>query len=137
MTKIETFQKAKQVAADIVRARDHAFAVNQPQNDKASVRFSFTKMVPTDWSPMAFECHASYGWYDSSSGYSVTSPELGQYLARAMQAHARTLFDYAVKLAEADAEAARKAAADEARAVLGETQVEAGEPKCVVEKVNG
>ena len=121
MTKIEAFKQAKFIADKIKRAVDCILCRNSPQNDKGHMTVHFTGLAPGDWSPMQFQVHASHGYYGSSSGYSDTSDELGQYFAKAIEAHRVTLLDFAAKLAADDAEKARKAAEDEARAVLTET----------------
>jgi hypothetical protein len=121
MTKIEKFKQAKFVAEKIKRDADRALARDDPRNDKGHMSVYFTGLAPGDWSDMQFRIHASYGYYGSSSGYSATSKELGEYLAKAIEAHRATLLEHAVKLAAQDAEAARKAAEDEAKAVLTET----------------
>jgi len=121
MTKIEQFKQAKLVAETIKRAADRALCRDDPRNDKGHMSVHFTGLATGDWSDMRFRVHASYGYYGSSSGYSATSKELGEYLAKAIEAHRASLLDYAVKLAAQDAEVARKAAEDEAKAVLTET----------------
>lgn len=121
MTKIEEFKRAKFVADRLRSAVDKILCRDTPQNDKGHMTVTFTGLSKADWSPMQFQIHASHGYYGSSSGYSDTSVELGQYFAKAIEQHRAVLLDYVVKLAATDAEAARKAAEDEAKAVLQET----------------
>lgn len=121
MSKIEEYKAAKYIAEKIKTAVTHALGRDSSSNDKHCVTVAFTGLAKADWSDMQFQVHASYGYYGNSSGYSATSNELGQYLAKAIQHYAATLLDHAVGLAAADAEKARKAAEDEAKAVLTET----------------
>jgi hypothetical protein len=121
MSKIEEFKKAKRVSEMVAREVQFALGRDSSNNDKHHVSVSFTGLAPGDWSDMQFRIHASYGYYGSSSGYSATSAELGGYLATAIQKHASLLLDYAAKLAADDAEKARRAAEDEAKAVLQTT----------------
>lgn len=121
MSKIDKFKEAKFVANTIARNVQCALGRDDSRNDKHNVTVNFTGLAPGDWSEMQFRVHASYGYYGSSSGYSATSTELGKYLATAIEKHAALLLDYAVKLAADDAEQARKAAEDEAKAVLAES----------------
>ena len=118
MTKIEEYKKAKVVAAQIASATEHCLGRDGPRNDKHRFSCSFSHIVSQQWTPMCFQIEASYGYYGSSSGYTVTSEELGRYLAKAINLHAATILDCATKLAADDAEKARKAAEDEAKAVL-------------------
>lgn len=121
MTKIEQFKKAKAVFDQIKRAADRVLGRDEPRNDKHCFSATFTGLDNGDWSDMRFRIHATYGYFGSSSGYSGTSEELGEYVAKAISANAAVLLDHAVKLAAADCEAARKAAEDEAKAVLQDT----------------
>ena len=118
MTKIEEYNKAKSVAAQVASAVEHCLGRDGPRNDKHTFRCSFSHIINQQWTPMCFQIEASYGYYGSSSGYTVTSEELGRYLAKAINLHAATILDCATKLAADDAEKARKAAEDEAKAVL-------------------
>lgn len=118
MTKIEAYKEAKAVAHRVAEATKLALGRDGPRNDKHSFRCTFSHIVNQTWTPMCFQIEASYGYYGSSSGYTVTSPELGAYLARAININAATLLDCATKLAAIDAEKARKDAEDEAKAVL-------------------
>lgn len=121
MTKIEEYKAAKAIASKVSEAATLSLGRDGPKNDKATFTCRFTHVIGETWSPMAFQIDASYGYYGSSSGYSVTSKELGEYLAKAINAHKAMLLDHAVKLAAADAETARKSAEEEARSVLQET----------------
>lgn len=121
MTRIEQFNRAKLVADRLRRAVNQILCRDSPQNDKGHMTVTFTGLSKADWSPMQFQVHASHGYYGSSSGYSDTSPELGEYLAKAIANNRVQLLDEAVRLAAIDAEIARKAAEDEAKAILQET----------------
>lgn len=124
MTKIEGYQNAKRVSAQISEAVKHCLGRDDPRNDKARFTCRFSHVMSEQWSPMCFQIEASYGYYGSSSGYSVTSKELGEYLAKAINAHRATLLDHAAKLAAEDMEKARKSAESEALEILNGTQRE-------------
>lgn len=120
-TKIEKFQAQRSIAQKVKADRDKAFGLDAGNNDKHSVSVRFVGLTRNSgggFSAMNFVVEASYGYYGSSSGYDATSRELGEYLAKAIYAHRRELFDDAVTLAKAEAEVARAAARDEARDVL-------------------
>jgi len=121
MTKIEEYKEAKRIANSVAEATRLALGRDGPRNDKHSFRCSFINIANQQWTPMCFQIEASYGYYGSSSGYTVTSKELGGYLAKAINLNATALLDCASKLSADDAERARKAAEDEARAVLQES----------------
>lgn len=92
-----------------------------PQNDKHRFFFHPVGLTNAMRAPIHLWLHMSYGWYGDSSCYSTTSEEVGEYAARACTALARQIGEKMVELAEADAEAARKAAEAEARSILEET----------------
>ncbi|MGI9485443.1 MAG: hypothetical protein ACR2RF_06085 [Geminicoccaceae bacterium] len=121
MAKIEGFQAAKATADKIRRARDYVFGLDRTDNDKHRFSASFSKLSNSSFAPIVLLVDAHHGYYGNSSAYSDTSQELGRYVAAAFNQHRRLIADTAVELAEADAEKARLAAEEEARAVLGET----------------
>lgn len=123
MSKIDEYKKAKGIYERVKRAVECTLGRDDPaRNDKHSVSVNFAGLSQNmSFQPMQFSIHCSYGYYGSSSGYSATSQELGAYLARAIEAHKITLLDHAVGLAADEAERARRAAEDEAKAVLRET----------------
>jgi hypothetical protein len=123
MSKIEEFKKAKGISERVKRAVECTLGRDDPaRNDKHHVSVHFAGLnLSAPFQPMQFSIDCSYGYYGSSSGYAASSPELGAYLARAIEMHSTTLLDCAAGLAAKDAETARKAAEDEARNVLQET----------------
>lgn len=121
MTKIEEYQRAKATAARIRGDVAQLLGRDSPQNDKHDFTASFAGLATCQWSPMKFQIHASHGYYGSSSGYSNSSDMLGKYLAASINRHAVALLEFASKLADDDAEKARKAAESEAKAVLETT----------------
>jgi hypothetical protein len=121
MTKIEKFQQAKATAHHIRNDVAQILGRDSPQNDKHSFDVKFTGLASESWNPMLFQIHVSHGYYGSSSGYSNSSDHLGKYLAASIQRHASALLEFASKLADDDAEKARKEAEDEAKAVLQTT----------------
>lgn len=120
MNRIEAYKRAKHTAERIKSAVTKALGRDDARNDKASVTVRFDGIKNDDWTRMRFAIGMSYGYYGSSSAYSVTSDEMGRYLAKAIEAHKERLLDAVIVMAEADAEAARRAAEKEAREVLSE-----------------
>lgn len=120
MTKIEAYKDAKRIAESIKSSAEYCLGRDSPSNDKHTFHCSFNGLANQTWTPMEFTIEASYGYYGRSAGYSATSEHLGRYLAKAINAHAARLLDYAVELAAKDAEKARKDAEEEARSVLQE-----------------
>ncbi len=121
MSKIEEFHQALNTASRIAEAVCRSLGRDRSDNDKHTARCQFRKIENDTWTPMLLAVDMSYGYYGSSSGYSATSKEMGEYLAKAINKHMATLLDDAAAMAKADAEKARKAAEDEAKAVLEQT----------------
>lgn len=126
MSLIECYHMANRVALRIKRDVDQALGRDSADNDKHRVLVTFHGCKNSQWAPMRFEIQASHGYYGSSSGYSNSSPELGTFLAIAIEEHHVALLDRAAALATEAAETARQLATDEAREVLSAT---AGEPE--------
>lgn len=118
MSKIKEFQMARAAAEKVARHVNYALGRDSHDNDKHLARCHYTGLANQSFTPMGFLVELEYGYYGSSSGYSATSDDMGRYLAKAINANMTMLLDTAAKLAAADVEVARKAAEDEARAVL-------------------
>lgn len=120
MSKIQNYHKAKAISERLFRDAQRALGRDSPSNDKHTARARFWKLLGESFTPIAILIDLSYGYYGSSSGYSATSDQMGEYLARAINKNMTMLLDEAVKMAQVDAEKARKEAEEEARAVLQE-----------------
>lgn len=121
MSKIEAYKKAAALAASLKQSADHALGRDSQNNDKHTATCRFHELSKASFQPMNMEVSLEYGYYGSSSGYSATSEEMGKRLAKAITARMPTLLADVVAEAAKEAEAARKAAEDEARSVLAET----------------
>ena len=122
MSKIEIFKEARAKANNISYNVERALGRDRSDNDKHRATCGFVKILNDHFNPMLLSVDMAYGYYGSSSGYSATSESLGSYLARAITKNMPSLLDQAVSMARADAEVARKAAEQEARSVLEETE---------------
>lgn len=120
MSKIAEFQRVQGVAKRLRDDVQRALGRDSPSNDKHIAKMRFIQIARGDWSPLEFQFDMSCGYYGNSSCSSLTSKEIGAYLAAAINERVGALLDRAVELAEKDAAAARKAAEDEARSVLNE-----------------
>lgn len=121
MNKIDAYKNAAALAAALKQSADHALGRDSPNNDKHAATCHFHELSKDSFRPMKMVVRLEYGYYGSSSGYSATSEAMGERLAKAITARMPTLLADVVAQAEKEAEAARKAAEDEARAVLAET----------------
>lgn len=118
MSKIEEYQKAKQIAKSVQNSVVKCLGKDSPTNDKHEVRCQFSALGNMDWSPMLFRIYASHGYFGCSSCYSDTSEALGKYLAKAINKNLCMLLLQSVEFAKEDMLHAREAAEDEAREVL-------------------
>lgn len=120
MTKIEAFQQAKRIA---LRVRGHATkasGLDTARNDKARITCSFIGIAERRFAPAILHFEALHGYYGDSSCYTDMDEDTGRYVAWAITEMGGPIMERAARLAEADAENARLAAADEAAAVLSE-----------------
>lgn len=124
MSKIDAYKRAAALAGSLRKAADHALGKDSPNNDKHTATCHFHGISNASFRPMQMEVRLEYGYYGSSSGYSATSEEMGRRLATAITARMPALLADVLAAAEKEAEAARKAAEDEARAVLADTLVQ-------------
>lgn len=118
MSKIETYKEAAKIAECLARDAHQCLGRDGPDNDKHHAAAQFQKIENARSCPMLIAIELSHGYYGASEHYIRTSADMGRYLAKAITQHMPTLLDAAVALAQADAEAARKDAESEARAVL-------------------
>ena len=87
MSKIEEFHQALNTASRIAEAVCRSLGRDRSDNDKHTARCQFRKIENDTWTPMLLAVDMSYGYYGSSSGYSATSKEMGEYLAKAINKH--------------------------------------------------
>ena len=123
MSKIDKYKAAAASAAALRRSVDAALGKDSPRNDKHTATCYFTGLSKASFAPMEMQIDCSYGYYGRSSGYSATSKDMGERLAKAITAYMPRLLEECVAAAERDAENARKEAEDEARAVLTEMKM--------------
>lgn len=84
-------------------------------NDKGGMNF-YNKAI---WeSDIKFYCHASYGFYGSSSGYAVGGENIQKYFLQALNSMKETIIKKAIELMQKDIEEARINCIDEAKAIL-------------------
>ena len=131
MSKIDDFQKAKRVVAQVrsnlMKATGRTLTGERDHdNDKRHLSIRYSGKHIDDFNAAVLYLGAHYGYYGSSSGYSAMDSNTAIYMVRAINEKIGTLADRAIELAEADAEKARKVAEEEARAVL--TQVKEATP---------
>ena len=121
MSKIGAYKAAKAIAERLARDADKCLGRDRQDNDKHRAKAEFERMDDSSWlrgPPMLISIELGHGYYGSSEAYSDTSAYMGRYLAKAITQHMPALLDTAVALVRAEAEAARKEAEAEARAVL-------------------
>ena len=118
MSKIETYKEKKSITERLARDAHRCLGRNGPDNDKHHATAKFQGIENARSCPMLIAIELGYGYRSTSTVYSSTSREMGKYLAKAITKQMPALLDAVVAMAMADAEAARKDAEDEARAVL-------------------
>lgn len=118
MSKIETYKAQKHIAEALARDADRCLGRDRSDNDKHHATAKFLELGNSISMPMILSIQLRHGYYGSPETCSNTSGDMGRYLAKAITQHMPALLDAAVALAQADAEAARKDAEAEARAVL-------------------
>lgn len=118
-TKIEAYHAARAVADRVAQAVHLSLGRDTPFN-KPRFWCAFIQTLDGLW--MTFQVEMTYGYGDASGDEcSAASDEMGNYLALAIQKHKTLLLDTAAAMAASDAETARVAAHEEARAVLTNT----------------
>jgi hypothetical protein len=122
MSRIAEYQRLRAVAKRLREDVTKALGKDNPSNDKHRATMRFVQVTQHQFSPLEFHFDMSCGYYGDSSCRSLTSKEIGAYLATAINERAIELLDRAVALADRDAEKARKAAEEEARSVLEEVK---------------
>lgn len=88
---------------------------NNDSNDKGRCKFYDHQIWDSD---MKIYIHAAYGYYGSSSAYSVRGDVVKKYLLKAINQYERTIVDKAIELLKYDIEKARLEAENEAKEVL-------------------
>lgn len=84
-------------------------------NDKGCIRFYDRQIWDTD---MKIFIHSCYGYYGSSSAYSISSPTIKSYLLASLNKNHQLIVEDAIRMLQDDIEKARKKAEDEAKEVL-------------------
>jgi len=120
MSKIDTYNKIKQENANSIQQlryvmQQKADGTLDPYNDKGYMHFYDRKVWDTD---MKIFCHASYGYYGSSSGYAVGGENIQKYILQVLNGMEMTIINKAIELMQNDIEKARLESVDEAKAIL-------------------
>jgi hypothetical protein len=84
-------------------------------NDKGCFRFYDSKVWDSD---MRIFIHSCYGYYGSSSAYSIESPTIKKYVIDVLNKKSKEIVEEAIKNLEADIEKARLACVEEAKKIL-------------------
>ena len=117
MSNIETYKAAKAIAERLAIDADRCLGRDMTVSRHWAVA-DFREIGNEHPRPMLIGIELSHGYYGKYTAYTSTASDMGRYLAKAITQHIPALLDAAVALAKADAEAARKDAEAEARAVL-------------------
>lgn len=123
MTLIEIYKEKNRVFKRLKNDVLQITGKDSPRNDKFQFTSSFLRMDHRDWSPLILSIRMSHGYFGSSSAYSNTSEEMGQYLAKAIDINHEILLATVLKLAEEDVKSARENAEKEALEVLNKIEV--------------
>lgn len=122
MTKIEKYREQSKIKNKIIVELNKAQGFNaignkDPNNDKHSIVFYNNQVWDSDI-PVWF--HASYGYYGSSSCYSVCSPELQPYLIKALNHYKTDIVNYVMEAVRHDEQKALLDCKAEAEQILKE-----------------
>jgi hypothetical protein len=119
MSKLEEYQKAKKVAERVMENYRRSARLDSAANDKGRIECKLDHMARSDFTPAILSFHAHHGYFGNSGCTSDMDVDTAVYVARAITERGKEIMRRAAQMAAADAEAARKAAEDEAREVLG------------------
>lgn len=124
MSKIDIYNKIKQENTSSIQQLRYVMqqksdGTPDPHNDKGYMRFYENKVWDTD---MKIFCHASYGYYGSSSGYAVGGENIQKYILQVLNGMDMAIINKAIELMQKDVEKARLESIDEAKAILEQNQ---------------
>lgn len=124
MSKYDAFLHKQAVVRKVKMAvklslAQHTDGTRNHSNDKASFSFRFNGLANVQFAPIKLWLDMTYGYYGSSSAYSITSEEVGAYIARACNALSDDIARKTIELAQQDLDKAQEEARDEALSVLG------------------
>lgn len=86
----------------VIKALDNQIPFYQ-QRDKCGLRFRFHKLESGDWTPAVMTFEASHGSYGCSSASNDMSPELAEFVVRAVASMEREIIRKAQWLAKVEA----------------------------------
>jgi len=120
MSKIDEYNKIKNDNQNAIEklhlslGRDGK-GVPDSNNDKGCIRFYDQNIWDTD---MKISIHSCYGYYGSSSAYSIGNPTIKSYLLRSLNKNHQLIVEDTIKMLQDDIEKARKSAEKEAQEIL-------------------
>ena len=120
MGKIDTYNKVKKENESAISdlhlslKRDRKGMLDS-NNDKGCFRFYDRQVWDTD---MKIYIHSSYGYYGSSSAYSISSPVIKQHILSVLNSKSKEIVEEAISNMQKDIEKARLDCLDEARNIL-------------------
>lgn len=120
MSKIDDYKKISALngrdIGDLNEALgNHSDGTPNSNNDKHHIRFNDKRIWDSD---LPLFLHMSYGYYGSSSGYSVGGGNIQGYIEKALNIKAAEIVKTAIDLMEIDILKARKASKAEAEEIL-------------------
>lgn len=120
MSKIDDYKKiSAQNGRDIGALNEalgnHSDGTPNSRNDKNRVNFYSKSLWDTD---LPLFLHMSYGYYGSSSGYSVGGGNIQTYIEKALNIKAKEIVKIAIGLMEDDISKAREKSRAEAEEIL-------------------
>ena len=125
MSNIDTYNKIKQENTNSIQQlryvmQQKADGTPDPYNDKGYMTFCDSKIWDTD---MKISCHASYGYYGSSSEYEVGGENIKKYILQVLNSMKSTIINKSIELMQNDTEKARLECVEEAKAILEQTKI--------------
>ena len=120
MSKIDVYNKVKSENTKAIEKLHLSLGRNgkgEPdhRNDKGTFRFYDHQIWDTD---MKISIHSCYGYYGSSSAYSVGSPIIKKYILEVLNKKSTEIVEDAIKIMEEDIEKARLNCIEEAKQIL-------------------
>jgi len=120
MSKIDVYNKVKSENTKAIEKLHLSLGRNgkgEPdhRNDKGTFRFYDRQIWDID---MKISIHSCYGYYGSSSAYSVGSPIIKNYVLKVLNNKSKEIVEEAIKLMEIDIEKARIDCIEEAKQIL-------------------
>jgi hypothetical protein len=120
MSKIDVYNKIKSENTKSIENLHLSLQRNSkgeldPHNDKGCFRFYDRQIWDTD---MKFFIHSCYGYYGSSSAYSIGNPIIKKYILEILNKNSKEIVEETIKRMEEDIEKARLDCIEEAKQIL-------------------